>query len=42
VGDVWRRLAQALQRREPAGVGQAEVEQDAVEGLAAQEVEPLG
>jgi hypothetical protein len=42
VRDVRRGLAQALERRQAAGVGQAEVEQDAVEGLGVQEHEPLG
>ena len=37
VRDVRRRLAQALERVQPAGVRQPEVEQDAVEGLRAQE-----
>ena len=36
------RLAQALQGDEPAGVRQAEVEQDAVEGLRREQREPLG
>ena len=41
MGDVRRRLAQALERVQAARVGQPEVEQDAVEGLRAQEVEAL-
>ena len=39
---MGRRLAQAAERGEPDRVGQPEVEQDAVEGLAAQEVEAPG
>ena len=42
VGDVRRGLAQALQGDQPAGVGEAEVEQDAVEGLGGQQPDPLG
>ena len=37
-----RRLAQALERHEPAGVGQAEIEQHAVERLGREQREPLG
>ena len=36
------RLAQALERDEPAGVRQAEVEQHAVERLRCEQREPLG
>jgi hypothetical protein len=42
VRDVRGRLAQALERVEPAGIGQPEIQQDAVERLAAQELESFG